>query len=46
MIMKKKKYVTPEMKAYEIGPTVLLSGSGGSLYDQIETSDEVCDNPG
>ena len=46
MIKKKKKYVTPEIKAYEIGPTVLLSDSRGPLYDQIETSDEVCDNPG
>lgn len=46
MIQKKKNYVTPEMKVYEIGPTVLLSGSGGSLYDRIETSDEVKDNPG
>ena len=44
--MKKKKYVTPEMKAYEIGPTGLLSGSGGALYDRIGTSNEVCDNPG
>ena len=46
MTEKKKKYVTPQIKVYETEPTVLLSGSGGSLYDRIETSNEVCDNPG
>ena len=46
MTEKKKKYVTPQIKVYETEPTVLLSDSGGPLYNQIETSYEVCDNPG
>lgn len=44
--MKKKVYIKPEMKAYEIEPTVILAGSEiGSLYDEITFEDEVCDNP-
>lgn len=46
MPMKKKVYIKPEMKAYEIEPTVILAGSEkGSLYDEITFEDEVCDNP-
>ena len=44
--MKKKVYIKPEMKVYEIEPTVILSGSErGSLYDDIPFENEVCDNP-
>ena len=47
--MKKKVYIKPEMKAYEIELTVILCGSPGqergSLYDEITFEDEVCDNP-
>ena len=47
--MKKKVYIKPEMKVYEIEPTVILTGSSGSeiasLYDDIPFENEVCDNP-
>ena len=47
--MKKKVYIKPEMKVYEIEPTVILTGSPGSergsLYDDITFENEVCDNP-
>ena len=46
MKMKKKVYIKPEMKVYEIEPTVILAGSErGSLYDEIPFEDEVCNNP-
>ena len=38
--MKKKVYIKPEMKVYEIEPTVILAGSErGSLYDDIHFTD-------
>ena len=47
--MKKKVYIKPEMKVYEIEPTVILTGSPsserGSLYDDIPFENKVCDNP-
>lgn len=49
MNMKKKVYIKPEMKVYEIEPTEFLAASpgqeSGSLYDEIPFEDEVCDNP-
>lgn len=46
MKMKKKVYIKPEMKVYEIEPTVILvSSERGSLYDEIPFEDEVCKNP-
>lgn len=46
MTMKKKVYIKPEMKVYEIEPTVILAGSErGSLYDDIPFENKVCDNP-
>ena len=44
--MKKKVYIKPEMKVYEIEPTVILAGSERCiLYDEIPFEIAVCDPP-
>ena len=50
MDKEKKRYIKPVMQVYGIEPTSILAASPGedprgSLYGEIEFSDEYCTNP-
>ncbi len=50
MVKNKQTYIQPAMQVFEIEPQQVLAGSleedkRGSLYDEIEFSDEYCTDP-